>query len=151
MEPETHKQLERVCASAIDPVSRVNNAALIREARMLMSGRVMRDPAVTLTTACSAMVLGLRWRASSRWSTGKLQRWAFSRSTSRRRTCSLYSPTPASPSALGGCWYRAGRCTGAYSAIHLCSLIWATDRRFDGSRTNIRRIRCSQSAGGGRE
>ena len=62
-----------------------------------------------------------------------------------RRTCSLYSPTPVSPSADRGCWYRTGLCTGAYRAIHLCSLIWATDRRFDGSRTSILRIRCSQS------
>lgn len=31
----------------------------------------------------------------------------------------------------------------------MCSLIWATDSRLDGSRTNILRIRCSQSGSGG--
>lgn len=37
----------------------------------------------TLTRVCSAIVLGRLWRASSRGSTGKLQRWAFSLSTSK--------------------------------------------------------------------
>lgn len=72
--------------------------------------------------------------------------WSMPRLCIRRRTCSLYSPTPISPSADSGCWYRTGLCAGTSKAIHLCSLICAKDRRLDGSRTNILRIKCSQSA-----
>lgn len=74
--------------------------------------------------------------------------WSMPRLCMRRRTCSLYSPMPASPSADRGCWCRTGLCTGTYGAIHLCCLIWATERRFDGSSTSILRIRCSQSKRG---